>query len=282
MKLKNKTVLITGGAHGIGRAMAERFHREGAVVAVADLEIEAAREVAERIGGPAFETDVSREDDIRRAVRETEQQIGPIDLLCSNAGVAYSDDPGWMATSQTNEQWQKIWQINVMAHVWGARAVLPGMIRRGGGYLLNTVSAAGLLNQIGDASYSTTKHAALGFAESLAITHGDQGIKVSVLCPQAVATRMFQGEEHSAAADAASADGVLTPEEVAEAVVQGLGEESFLILPHPTVGKYMGRKASDYDRWLGGMRRFRCSLFPDDEIMELGQATNGEGPGEKE
>lgn len=270
MQLKDKTVLITGGAHGIGRALAERFKHEGAAVAVADLEIDAARVVADRIGGLALEADVSREGDVARAVRETEQQIGPIDLLCSNAGVAYSDEPGWMATSQTNEQWERIWKINVMGHVWGARAVLPGMIRRGGGYLLHTVSAAGLLNQIGDASYSTTKHAALGFAESVAITHGDQGIKVSVLCPQAVATRMFSSEEHSAAADAASVDGVLSPEEVAGVVVQGLAAESFLILPHPKVRDYMSRKTSDYDRWLGGMRRFRRSLYPDDGMMDLG------------
>ncbi len=269
MRLKDKTVLITGGAHGIGRALAERFGREGAAVAVADLEIDAAREVAAQVGGPALEADVAREDDVRRAVRETEARLGPIDLLCSNAGVAFSDSPGWMATSQTNEQWERIWKINVMAHVWGARAVLPGMIRRGSGYLMHTVSAAGLLNQIGDASYSTTKHAALGFAESVAITHGDQGIKVSVLCPQAVATRMFTSEEHSAAADAASADGVLSPEEVAEAVVRGLEAEGFLILPHASVAKYMSRKTSDYDRWLGGMRRFRRSLFPDDGIMDI-------------
>ncbi len=277
MKLQDKVVLITGGAHGIGRAMAERFHQEGARVAVADLEIDAARAVAETIGGPALETDVSREEDLRRAVAETEAKLGPIDLMCSNAGVAFSDDPGWMATSQSNAQWEKIWKINVMSHVWGARAVLPGMIRRGGGYLLNTVSAAGLLNQIGDAAYSTTKHAALGFSESLAITHGEQGIKVSVLCPQAVATRMFQSEEHSAAAEAASADGVLTPEAVADTVVQGLDAENFLILPHPTVSKYMGYKASDYDRWLGGMRRFRRSLFPDDDMMTLGDEPGVDG-----
>ena len=269
MQLKDKTVLVTGGAHGIGRALAERFHSEGARVAVADLEIDAAREVADQISGPAFEADVSREDDVRQAVRETEARLGPIDLMCSNAGVAFSDAPGWMATSQSNEQWERIWKINVMSHVWGTRAVLPGMIRRGGGYLLHTVSAAGLLNQIGDASYSTTKHAALGFAESVAITHGDQGIKVSVLCPQAVATRMFSAEEHSAAAKAASADGVLAPEDVAEVVVRGLEAERFLILPHESVSKYMGYKASDYDRWLSGMRRFRRSLFPDDGIMDV-------------
>ena len=271
MQLKDKVVLITGGAHGIGRGLAERFHEEGARgVAVADLDAEAAEAVARTVGGLAITTDVSREEDVHRAVRETEERFGPIDLLCSNAGVAFSDAPGWMSTSQSQEQWETAWKVNVMAHVWGAREALPGMIRRGGAYLLHTVSAAGLLNQIGDACYSTTKHAALGFAESVAITHGDQGIKVSVLCPQAVATRMFTSEEHSAAADAASADGVLTPAEVAEAVIQGLAEESFLILPHPRVQQYMSRKVSDYDRWLRGMRRFRRSLFPSDDIMDLG------------
>ncbi len=273
MRLTDKVVLITGGAHGIGRALAERFHAEGArAVAVADLDAGAAREVARRIGGLALEADVSREDDVRRAVAETEARLGPIDLLCSNAGVAFSDAPGWTATSQTDDRWERAWRINVMAHVWGARAVLPGMIRRGGGTLLHTVSAAGLLNQIGDAVYSTTKHAALGFAESVAITHGDQGIRVSVLCPQAVATRMFSGEEHSAAARAASADGVLEPDEVAAAAVRGLEEETFLILPHPRVREYFGRKASDYDRWLAGMRRFRRRLFPDDGAMDFGAA----------
>lgn len=270
MQLKDKVVLITGAAHGIGRALAERFHAAGAkAIAVADLDGEAALDVAERIGGLALTTDVSREDDIRQAVKETEEQLGPIDLMCSNAGLAFSDSPGWTAASQSNDQWETIWKVNVMAHVWGARAVLPRMIRRGGGYFLHTVSAAGLLNQIGDASYSTSKHAALGFAESLAITHGDQGIKVSVLCPQAVATRMFNDEEHAAAAAAASADGVLTPEEVAEVTLRGLDEESFLILPHPRVADYMQRQAADYDRWIGGMRRFRRRLFPDDEMMEL-------------
>jgi short-subunit dehydrogenase len=143
------------------------------------------------------------------------------------------------------------------------------MIRRGGGYLLHTVSAAGLLNLIGDAAYSTSKHAALGFAEAVAITHGDQGIGISVLCPQAVRTAMFATEEHEQAAKAASADGVLNPEDVADCVVQGLADESFLILPHPKVKTYMEHKAANYERWLGGMRHFRRSLFPSDEIMDL-------------
>ena len=265
MKVSGKIVLITGGGNGIGRALAERFHAEGAAgLAVADVDEAGAREVARRVGGLALPADVSREGDIQAAVRTTEERLGPIDLLCSNAGVAYSDAPGWMAASQSNEQWESIWKINLMGHVWGARAVLPGMIARGSGYLLNTVSAAGLLNQIGDAAYSTTKHAAIGFAEALAITHGDDGIGVSVLCPQAVQTAMFGSADHAVAVDAAKVDGILSPAEVAEAVVRGLEEEAFLILPHPQVRDYFQRKAADYDRWLAGMRRFRRSLLSPD------------------
>lgn len=272
MQVRDKIVLITGGASGIGRALAMRFHQEGARgVAVADLNGDGAREVATRVDGLALTVDVSREDDIGRAVLETEEKLGPIDLLCSNAGVLFGDAPGWMATSQSTEQWETIWKINVMAHVWGARAVLPGMIRRGAGYLLHTASAAGLLSQIGDAAYSTTKHAAIGFAESVAITHGDQGIGVSVLCPQAVATPMLHGatEGDDPAAQAARIDGVLEPEEVAEAVVAGLAEESFLILPHPQVREYIRRKASDYERWISGMRKFRRKLYPNDDMMRF-------------
>jgi NAD(P)-dependent dehydrogenase (short-subunit alcohol dehydrogenase family) len=279
MDIHGKIVLVTGGGAGIGRALAERFHAEGAAgVAVADLDGDRAAAVAAAIGGLGIAADVSREDDVRRAIRRTEERFGPIDLLCSNAGILFTDAPGWTAVSQTDAQWEKIWKVNVMAHVWGARAVLPGMIRRGGGYLLHTASAAGLLSQIGDASYSTTKHAAIGFAESLAITHGDQGIKVSVLCPQAVDTAMLRGavgeqpevpEGQDGAAGAATVDGVLSAEEVAAAAVEGLRDERFLILPHPQVSEYLRRKASDYDRWLAGMRRFRRSLFPDDGRMRF-------------
>ncbi len=262
MRVAGKVVLVTGAAGGIGRALARAFSREGAAaVAVADLDGAGARAVAAEVGGPALTVDVGRPDEIERAVKEVEAACGPIDLLCSNAGVAYSDAPGWMATSQPDDAWERAWRINVMSHVWGARAVLPGMIARGGGYLLHTVSAAGLLNQIGDAVYSTTKHAALGFAEALAITHGDDGIGVSVLCPQAVRTGMFTGAEFEALAAAASADGVLGTEEVAAAVVAGLAEERFLILPHPRVAEYVRRKANDPDRWIGGMRKFRRRLF---------------------
>lgn len=266
MELEDKVVLITGGAHGIGRAMAERFQREGARgICVADKDLEGAERIAQAIGGLAMHCDVSFKKDIAAAIDKAESRLGPIDLFCSNAGVAFSDSPGWMATSQPDEKWELAWKVNVMAHVWAARIMVPRMIDRGGGYLLHTVSAAGLLSQIGDAVYSTTKHAAIGFAESVAINHGDQGIGISVLCPQAVATRMFNGEGFEAAANAASVDGVLTPAEVAATVVEGLVSEKFLILPHPRVGEYMGRKTADYDRWLGGMRRFRGRLFASNE-----------------
>jgi NAD(P)-dependent dehydrogenase (short-subunit alcohol dehydrogenase family) len=259
MQVKNKVILVTGGGNGIGAALCRRFKHEGARgIAVVDIDAEAARLVAEEIGETALVADVSVEADVVRVVRETEQQHGPIDLLCSNAGVAFMDEPGWKATSCPNEKWQKAWDINVMAHVYAARAVLPGMIARKEGYLLNTVSAAGLLNQIGSASYSTTKHAAIGFAESLAITHGDDGIKVSVICPQAVATQMIGDVEDGGPQ---GVDGILTPEEVAASVIAGLAEETFLILPHARVRLYMERKNSDYDRWLGGMRRFRRSVL---------------------
>jgi len=267
MKLEGRVVLITGAAHGIGRALAERFHADGArAIAVADLDLPGASAVAESVGGLAIPVDVSKENDIRAAVETTEAELGPIDLFCSNAGVAFSDAPGWTATSQSNDQWERIWKINVMAHVWGARAILPRMIERGGGYLLQTVSAAGLLNQVGDAAYSVSKHASLAFAEALAITHGAQGIRVSALCPEAVLTGMFQSDEHAAPAAAASMDGVLSPEDVAECVVRGLEAEKFLILPHPPVQAYFERKAADYDRWLAGMRRLRARFFSDHDM----------------
>jgi NAD(P)-dependent dehydrogenase (short-subunit alcohol dehydrogenase family) len=254
MRVEDKVIVVTGGASGIGKAMCLRFHEEGARgIAVADIDEAGAREVAEKIGGLSLRCDVSVEADVVALVEETERRFGPIDLFCSNAGIGIADEPGGTVTSTPNEGWQKSWGVNLMAHVYAARAVLPGMIERGGGYLLNTSSAAGLLNQIGSASYSTTKHAAIGFAESLAITHGDQGIRVSVLCPQGVATPMTAGKEHSPQAG----DGMLEPSDVAESVIQGLEEERFLILPHPQVLTYMQRKTSDYDRWLKGMRRYR-------------------------
>jgi NAD(P)-dependent dehydrogenase (short-subunit alcohol dehydrogenase family) len=255
MQLKDKVVIVTGGGNGIGRALCERFAAEGAAhVVVADLEREAAEAVADAIGGSAYEVNVRDEAAIAAMVRDVEDRHGRIDLFCSNAGIIATDGPPWYATSASNETWQAMWDIHVMSHVYAARACLPAMIERGEGYFLNTASAAGLLNQIGDAAYSTTKHAAVGFAEALAITHGDDGIKVSCLCPQAVATRMIGMVEEGGTA---GVDGVLSPQDVAEAVVAGLASEQFLILPHPEVATYRERKTADYDRWLGGMRKLR-------------------------
>lgn len=258
MQIKGKVVVVTGGASGIGAALCRRFHREGArAVIVADLDGAGARQVAEEIGGAGIQADVAVESDIIGLVQESENRCGPIDLFCSNAGVSYRDLPDGTAASCPNDKWRKAWEINVMAHVYAARAVLPGMLARRDGYLLNTVSAAGLLSQIGAASYSTTKHAAIGFAEALAITHGDDGITVSVLCPQAVATPML-GDFSGGGPQ--GVDGILTAYQVAESVIDGLAAETFLILPHAKVRLYLQRKISDYDRWLKGMRRLRRSF----------------------
>jgi NAD(P)-dependent dehydrogenase (short-subunit alcohol dehydrogenase family) len=247
MELKDKVIVVTGAASGIGRAMAQRFAAEGAAkVACADRNEAGARETAESIGGLAFATDVSREQDIVDLIEAVESQAGPIDLFCSNAGIGVGG-----GAEASNDAWQRIWDINVMAHVWAARHLVPRMIARGGGYLLNTSSAAGLLSQIGSAPYAVTKHAAVGLAEWLAITHGDQGIKVSVLCPQAVRTAMTAGNPDGVA----SIDGMMEPDTVAEACVRAIQAEEFLILPHPEVLDYMRRKTSDYGRWIGGMRK---------------------------
>jgi NAD(P)-dependent dehydrogenase (short-subunit alcohol dehydrogenase family) len=257
MDVRGKVVAVTGGANGIGRALCERFAAEGArVVAVADLEADNAMAVAEQIGGVGFGVDVRDESQIAAMVATLEADYGGIDLFCSNAGIIAGDgEQGW-ATGAGNNTWLAMWDIHVMAHVYAARACLPAMIARGEGYFLNTASAAGLLNQVGDAAYSTTKHAAVGFAEALAITHGDDGIKVSILCPQAVATRMV-GSIGDGDGGTAGVDGVMDPADLAEAVVQGLAEERFMILPHPEVEQYRQNKASNYERWLGGMRKLR-------------------------
>ncbi len=260
MKLNDKTIIVTGGASGIGRALAERFAEEGAKIALADLAIDKAEKVAAEIGGLALACDVTKEADIQNLVARTERELGPLDLFCSNAGIGFGEPD--LVTSASNAEWQTSWDVHVMAHVYAARAALPGMIERGGGYFLQTASAAGLLNQIGDAAYSTTKHAALGFAEALAITHGDDGIKVSVLCPQYVATPMLGYDDN---ADPDLSPGVMSPRQVAESVVEGISEERFLILPHPVVEQYRQNKAANYERWLGGMRKLRRGI-----IAEIG------------
>ena len=247
MQLKDKIVVVTGAASGIGKSLAIRFAAEGAKkVVCVDLNEGKATEVASLFNGLPITVDVSFEAEIAAMIDRVETQVGPIDLFCSNAGILTMG-----GVDAPNEDWQKIWDINVMSHVWAARHLVPRMIARGGGYLLNTASAAGLLNQVGAAPYGVTKHAAVGLAEWLALTHGDDGIKVSVLCPQAVRSEMTRGHEKSVAA----IDGMLEPEAVAEACVRTIEAETFLVLPHPEVLEYMRNKTDNYDKWIGGMRK---------------------------
>jgi len=256
MKLQDKVVVVTGGGNGIGRALCRRFAAEGAkAVIVADIKLDDARKVATEIGGFEYAVDVASESEIQKLVGDVLKKYGQIDLFCSNAGIGVEGD-----CEVTNHDWQRIWDINTMAHVWASRYVLPGMLARKEGYLLQTVSAAGLLTQIGSAPYAVTKHAALALAEWLSITYGDQGIKVSALCPQGVKTRMLENAEFGGGTFLL--EGALEPEQVADAVVKGLDAESFLILPHPEVLEYMRRKTADYDRWLRGMRRLQASVQP--------------------
>ena len=254
MELADKVVVVTGGASGIGRALAHRFAAEGARgIAVADRDADGAAAVVGAIGADravAVTTDVADEAQVRRLVDETEARFGPVDLFCSNAGIATGG-----GVDAPNDDWQRIWDVNVMAHVFAARAVLPGMLARGEGYLLNTASAAGLLSQIGSAPYAVTKHAAVALAEWLSITHGDAGIKVSCLCPQGVRTAML-GDGGGALLGPTA----IEPEQVADAVVEGLRKEEFLILPHPEVREYYRRKGDDPERWLKGMRRLQSRV----------------------
>ena len=254
MLLKNKVAVVTGGGSGIGRALCRRFAQEGArAVVVSDVNGAAASAVAKEIDGLAVEADVGRETEVQRLVNQAIAAHGGIDLFCSNAGILVGG-----GEEAPNSEWQRIWDINVMSHVYAARAVLGGMLARGEGYLLQTVSAAGLLSVIGGAPYAVTKHAALAFAEWLSITYGDRGIKVSALCPQGVRTDMLLNDASGLAAFLKQT--AVDPEQVADSVVKGLADERFLILPHPVVGEYFKQKAADYDRWLQGMRRLQVSV----------------------
>jgi NAD(P)-dependent dehydrogenase (short-subunit alcohol dehydrogenase family) len=251
MELRDKVVVVTGGGNGIGAALCRRFAKESPrALVVADLDGDAASAVAAGIGpvATAVAIDVSREDDVQRLVATTEDGHGPVDLFCANAGI------GTMGGVEiANDAWQRTWDVNVMAHVYAARALLPGWVARGEGYLLTTASAAGLLTQLGGAPYSVTKHAAVAFAEWVAIHYGDAGVKVSCLCPQGVRTNMLAGA--GPAGEALLGANALEPDVVAETVLRGLADERFLILPHPEVDDYERRRADDRDRWLGGMRK---------------------------
>lgn len=254
MDLRDKVVVVTGGARGIGRAMCRRFAAEGArAVVVADVD-ENASTVAAEIGGTSVRCDVSRESDIQNLVSLTESVHGPIDLFCSNAGITTKGGP-----EVANSDWQRLWDVNVMSHVYAARAVLPTMLERGAGYLLQTSSAAGLLTEIGSATYSVTKHAVIAFAEWLSIHYQKRGIKVSCLCPAGVATDFLDLDDPVHQFLHVSS---VPPEDVADAVVRGLADERFLILPdaHAQVAEFFAYKGQDYDRWLKNFARIHQKL----------------------
>jgi NAD(P)-dependent dehydrogenase (short-subunit alcohol dehydrogenase family) len=271
VEINGKVAVVTGGASGIGRALCLALAESGAAaVVVADVDGGGAAQTAaavEAAGLPALAvpTDMSREEEVRALVSLAEEGFGPVGLFCSNAGIIV--DGG---VEVADEAWSRIWAINVQAHVYAARALLPGMLARGEGYLVITASAAGLLTELGSAPYSVTKHAAVGLAEWLSITYGDQGLRVSCLCPQAVSTNLIATshrevsempqERTGLGTPQASVDGVLTAEDVAACVIEAIGDERFLILPHPDVAVYEQRRAGDRDRWLRGMRRLQSRL----------------------
>jgi NAD(P)-dependent dehydrogenase (short-subunit alcohol dehydrogenase family) len=253
MRVTNKTIIVTGAASGIGRAMAQRFKQEGAkALILADMDRDGVKTVASELDALAVPTDVSDEAQIKALVATAEAAHGPVNVFCSNAGIIRMGDE-----DQSDDDILACFQINTMSHVYAARAVAPGMAARGSGYLVNTVSAAGLLIQVDSAAYTMSKHAALGLAEFLAAKYTPAGIRVSVVCPQGVRTAMTSGR----GATPAAVDGMIEAEDVADAVIQGMDAEKFIILPHPTVADYMARKAGDRDRWLRGMARLRERLF---------------------
>ncbi|MEV0298202.1 SDR family oxidoreductase [Nocardia sp. NPDC050710] len=265
MEISGKVAIVTGAGAGIGAALARRLAAGGGRVVVADLDAESAAAVAASIGSNAVAAsgDVADEKVIQTLIDRAEAEFGPVDLYFANAGIG-----GGPGLDSTDEQWSAALEVNVLAHVRAARLLMPGWLERGAGYFVSTASAAGLLTQIGSAPYSVTKHAAVGFAEWLSVTYGDKGIRVSCVCPMGVDTRLLHGElipDDPAAAELAvkavtTAGAVITPEQVADTIVDGIGTEQFLILPHPEVLKMYRHKGSDYDRWLDGMRRFQAAL----------------------
>jgi NAD(P)-dependent dehydrogenase (short-subunit alcohol dehydrogenase family) len=259
MELQDRHVVVTGAGRGIGAALARRFHAGGARVSLADLQ--GAEAVAAELGERAvgFTADVSSEEGNVRLIEQAEAAFGRIDLFFANAGIGGGTD----LESTSEEAWQKTFDINVNAHRWAAKHLLPGWLAAGEGYFCSTASAAGLLLQIGSAPYSVTKRAAVAFAEWLAVTYGDQGLRVSCLCPQGVNTDMLRNSEDlgGGASVVRSAGDVLEPEVVADIVADAIAEERFLILPHPQVHEFMKRKADDPDRWLGGMRKLQARVL---------------------
>lgn len=256
VELRDKVVVVTGGGNGIGAAMCRRFADEGAAaVVVADLDGDAAGRVAADIGGRAVTVDVADGAQTQALVDSTRAEHGRIDLFCANAGIGVNG-----GVEVPDEGWQRSWDVNVMAHVHAAVALLPDWLARGEGYLLHTASAAGLLTNVGTAPYSVTKHAVVGLAEWLAMTHGEAGVKVSCLCPMGVNTDLLNAGRDVSSGAVVVAQGVIEPEDCAEAVIAGLAAERFLILPHPEVAEFVRRKADDHDRWLAGMQRLQRAV----------------------
>ena len=254
MQLENKVCVVTGAAGGIGAALARQFAAKGAKgIVVADIQDGLARGIADEVGGKAFIGDMTQETDIQALIAMAEETYGDIDVFCSNAGIIR------LGTEQaSNDEWQLCWDLHLMAHVYAARALAPKMATRGDGYLVNTASAAGLLSHVNSATYTVTKHAAVAFAEWISIAYGDRGVKVSVLCPQGVKTPMTEGRDQGAA----SVDGLITAEYLADCVIASMDAEEFLILPHTEVTDYMKRKADNADRWLRGMRKYKA-MYPE-------------------
>jgi NAD(P)-dependent dehydrogenase (short-subunit alcohol dehydrogenase family) len=253
MEIHDRHIVVTGGAGGIGRALIRRFAAEGAgALVVADLDLARARSVADEVGGLAIGFDAGEEASVRALIAEASEANGAIDIFISNAGV-----PGAMGGPEAGDDaWDEAWRVNVMAHVWASRALLPEMRERGEGYLINTASAAGLLTQVSSVIYSVTKHAAVSLAEWLAIEYGDEGVRVSCICPQGVRTPMLDlAMQEPAGAAALTSGGLIEPEDVADTVVAGIRDERFLILPHENVSRFMSLKGTDPERWLKGMRR---------------------------
>ena len=254
MKVGGKVVVVTGAARGIGRAMAERFVKEGAKAVVAsDVDAAELESMASETGAVAISADVTSEESINDLIEKTESRFGPIDLFCSNAGISH---PGGVELS--NADFERVFDVNYRSHLYAARNLVPKMTARGDGYLLNTASAAGVLTQIGSAPYAVTKHAAVALAEWLSVTHGDEGLKVSVLCPQGVRTRLLLG--HDGNRENFLIPGAIEPADVAQCVVEGLDDERFLILPHPEVSEFIRRKASDPNRWIRGMPKLQARI----------------------
>src|SRR3954452_11984271 len=275
MQIEGRVVAVTGGGGGIGAGLCRAFAANGAkAVAVADIDGDAAQAVADEISSSgdtaalAMRVDVGAEEDVRNFARRTEAELGPIDLFCANAGIMVAG-----GIDVADEDWDRIWRVNVKSHIYAARAVIPLMQERGSGYLLHTASAAGLLTQLGAAPYAVTKHAVVALAEWLAITYADAGIKVSCLCPQAVETAMtgpLSRMERPTDAGSAASDGVLQPADVAQVVIEALDAERFLVLPHEQVATYEKRRADDRDRWLRGMQRAQTAIA--DDLKRLGRA----------